>query len=45
MMLILKGGNDFHGVGLLEVEWKVFEEVLDGRLKEVEIHDSLHEFW
>jgi len=44
VVLIPKGGNDYRGIGLLEVAWKVLEGVLDGRLKEVKLHDALHGF-
>ena len=30
VVLIPKGNNDFRGIGLLEVAWKVLEGVLDG---------------
>ena len=44
VVLIPKGGGDYHGIGLLEVSWKVIEGVIDGRLKGVALHDSLHGF-
>ena len=44
VVLIPKGGDDYHGIGLLKVAWKVLEGVLDKRLKEVKLHDSLHGF-
>ena len=44
LVLILKGGGDYRGIGLLEVAWKVIEGVVDGRLKGVAFHDSLHGF-
>ena len=44
VVLIPKGSNDFRGIGLLEVAWKVLEGVLDGRMKGVELHDALHGF-
>ena len=42
VVIISKGGNDYREIGLLEVVWKVLEGVLDGRLKEVELHNALH---
>ena len=44
VVLIPKGGGDYRGIGLLEVAWKAIEGVLDGRLKGVALHDSLHGF-
>ena len=44
VVLIPKGGGNYRGIGLLEVAWKTIEEVLDKRLKEVALHDSLHGF-
>jgi hypothetical protein len=32
IILILKGGRDYHGIGLLEPIWKVIERVIDHRL-------------
>ena len=44
-MLIPKGNSgDFHGIGLLEVLWKVVEKVVDARLSSIDLHDSLHGF-
>ena len=40
VVLIRKGGNDYRGIGLLEVAWKVLDVVLDGRLKDIELHDA-----
>eukprot|EP00957_Ditylum_brightwellii_P043741 3316426-Ditylum_brightwellii.AAC.1 len=39
---IPKGGNDYHGIGLLEPFWKVIEKVMDRRLEVVKFHDCLH---
>jgi hypothetical protein len=41
-VLILKGGGDYRGIGLLEPIWKIIERVFDKRLKEIALHDSLH---
>ena len=45
VVLIPKGNSgDFRGIGLLEVIWKVIEQVVDARLKCVPLHDALHGF-
>ena len=44
VVLIPKGGNNYCGIGLLEVAWKVLEMVLDGLLKGIKLHDALHDF-
>ena len=44
VVLISKKSNDYRGKGLLEVVWKVLEGVLNGRMKEVKLHDALHGF-
>ena len=44
VVLIPKGSNDYCGIGLLEVAWKVLEVVLDGRMKGIDLHDSIHGF-
>jgi hypothetical protein len=41
-VLILKGGGEYHGIGLLEPIWKVLEKVMDLRLEAIVLHDSLH---
>ena len=45
VVLIPKRGNNYCGIGLLEVMWKVLEGVLDGRLKKMELHNAFHCFW
>ena len=40
VVLIPKEGNDYHGIGLREVAWKILEGVLDGRMKGIELHDT-----
>ena len=42
MVLILKGGGEYWGIGLLEPIWKVMERVMDLRLEKIKLHDSLH---
>jgi hypothetical protein len=42
VVLILKGGGDYHGIGLLEPVWKVIKRVIDHRLDAIQLHDSLH---
>ena len=44
VVLIPKRGGNYHGIGLVEVAWKMLEGVLDGRLKGVSLHDALHGF-
>ena len=41
-VLILKGGGEYRGIGLLEPIWKVLERVMDIRLEKIILHDSLH---
>jgi len=41
-VLILKGGGDYRGIGLLEPIWKIIERVIDKRLEAIALHDSLH---
>jgi hypothetical protein len=42
VVLIPKGGGDYHGIRLLELIWKVIEQIIDHRLDAFELHDSLH---
>ena len=42
VILISKGGGDYHGIGLLEPMLKVFEQSMDHQLKAFELHNSLH---
>ena len=44
VVLILKGGNNYRRIDLLEMTWKVLERVLGRRLKEVHLRDTLHGF-
>jgi len=41
-VLILKGGGDYCGIGLLEPIWKIIERVIDKRLEAIALHNSLH---
>ena len=44
-VLIPKGNSgDFRGIGLLEVVWKVIENIIDTRLKCAPLHNALHGF-
>ena len=42
MVLIPKGGGDYHRIGLMEPMWKVCKRVIDLPLNAFELHDSLH---
>ena len=42
VVLIPKGGGDFHGISLLEPIWKVLERIIDLRLAKIDLHDTLH---
>jgi hypothetical protein len=42
MVLILKEGGEYCGIGLLEPIWKVLEKVMDLRLEAIVLHNSLH---
>ena len=45
MVLILKGKGEYMGIGLVEVLCKVFDLVVNFRLKRsVVLHDALHGF-
>ena len=44
IVLIRKGGRDFHGIGLLKPNWKVLEQVMGLRLDSIELHNTFHEF-
>ena len=39
-----KGKGNFRGIGLPEPVWKVIENVIDGRLQAIQLHDCLHGF-
>jgi hypothetical protein len=42
IVLILKGGGNYRGIGLLEPMWKVCEHVMDMRLNVIDLHENLH---
>jgi hypothetical protein len=42
IVLLPKGGGDYHGIGLLEPFWKVIEKNMVAWLLSVKFHDSLH---
>ena len=42
VVLIPKDGGDYRGIGLLELIWKIIEQVMDRRLNAIPIHESLH---
>ncbi len=42
VVLILKGGGNYQGFGLLEPMWKVCEQVMATRLNRIPLHESLH---
>ena len=45
MVLILKGGGDFGGIGLIEVFWKTILTILNRRLgAAIVLHITLHGF-
>ena len=46
VVLISKGGKDYHGIGLVEVMWKVVAANIYRRLtSSITYHDSQHGFW
>ena len=46
MVLILKGGGDYRGIGLVEVVWKEVAVILNQRFTiYITYHNSLHRFW
>ena len=44
VVLLPKGGGDFHGIGLLKPFWKVIEVLINGRFEVIEFHYCLHRF-
>ena len=45
VVLIPKGGGDYHGIGLVDVVWKVVAAILNRRLTaSITYHDFLHGF-
>ena len=46
MVLILKGGSGYCGIGRMEVVWKVMALIINRRLSTtIFLHDMLHGFW
>ena len=46
MVLFLKGGGDYRGIGLVEVAWKAVAVILNRRFTAfITYHESLHGFW
>ena len=46
MVLITKGGREYHGIGLVEVVWKVVTVIISFCLTiYIDFHDVLHGFW
>ena len=46
MVLITKGGREYHGIGLAEVVWKVVTVIISFCLTiSIDFHDVLHGFW
>ena len=45
VVLILEGGGDYHGIGLVEVVWKAVAKILNFRFTaSINYHNSLHGF-
>jgi hypothetical protein len=42
IVLLLKGGGDFRGIGLLDPCWKVVEKIMVCHLAAIEFHPCLH---
>jgi hypothetical protein len=42
IVLLPKGGEDYHGIGLLEPFWKVVEKIMVRQLSSIKFHDCLH---
>ncbi len=42
IVLLPKGGGDYHGIGLLDPIWKVLEKVMVFRFSVIQLHDCLH---
>ena len=46
VVLIPKGNSrEYCDIGLLEVIWKLIEQVLNERISGIEVHDCLHGCW
>ena len=45
LVLIPKGGGEYHGIGLMEMVWKAVEVILNRPFTaSIAYHDSFHEF-
>jgi len=44
VVLPLKRGGDYRGIGLLEPFWKMVEVLMDKRLQVIQFHEGLHRF-
>jgi hypothetical protein len=42
IVLLPKGGGNYHGIGLFEPFWKVVEKILVKQLALIKFHDCLH---
>ncbi len=42
IVLLLKGGGDYRGIGLLDHMWKVVEKIMVAQTSCLELHDCLH---
>ncbi len=42
VVLLPKGGRDYHGISLLEPLWKVVERIMDRQLNSLPLHEALH---
>jgi hypothetical protein len=42
IVLLPKGGSDYHGIGLLELFWKVVEKIMVARLASIKFQDGLY---
>ncbi len=42
VVLLPKGGGDYHGIGLLQPLWKVVEHIKDQQLNALPLHEALH---
>ncbi len=45
VVLLPKGGWDYHGIGLLEPLWKVVGHIMDRQLNALPLHEALHGCW
>ena len=42
IVLLPKGDDDYHGIGLLDPFWKVVEKNMVARFASIKFHDCLH---